>query len=149
MQGIGMSTDRIHVVSAIITRVDDGVARMLFTQRDPKRSRYPWTWECPGGKVDLDRENYREALARELREELGVDAMIDAHPVASFCLEPPTVHRALSILFYEARIGDQKPEPRVTIGLGWFGSASLPHLPLTPGNLHALPYLQAILRGDD
>src|SRR5437016_11546798 len=60
------------VVAAVIER--DG--RMLICRRKPG-GRHPLKWEFPGGKVESG-EDPREALARELREELGVDAFIGA-----------------------------------------------------------------------
>src|SRR5437763_1731249 len=48
--------------------------KILIGQR--KRSgRHPFKWEFPGGKVELG-EDPRAALARELREELNVEAHI-------------------------------------------------------------------------
>ncbi len=60
----------LEVVAAVMIR--DG--KILIGQR--KRSgRHPLKWEFPGGKVEPG-EDRRTALARELREELGVDAVI-------------------------------------------------------------------------
>ena len=58
------------VVAAVIERE----GRILIGQRRPG-ARHPLKWEFPGGKVE-PHENPREALKRELREELGIDAMI-------------------------------------------------------------------------
>jgi len=60
----------IRVVAAIAQR--DG--RMLICRRrcDEK---FPLKWEFPGGKA-LPEETPEQALARELREELGVEAAI-------------------------------------------------------------------------
>lgn len=57
---------RIRVVGAIIER--DG--RYLITQRPPTAS-LPLLWEFPGGRVEQG-ESDEQALARELREEMGV-----------------------------------------------------------------------------
>jgi len=58
----------MKVVAGIIRR--DG--RVLICQRK-RGSRHELKWEFPGGKVE-HREIPREALRRELREELGIDA---------------------------------------------------------------------------
>jgi mutator protein MutT len=58
------------VVAAVIER--DG--KILIAQRKPG-GRHPLKWEFPGGKVEPG-EDDRAALARELREELGIDAQI-------------------------------------------------------------------------
>ena len=65
-----MSVGAVEVVAAVIMR--DG--KILIGQR--KRSgRHPLKWEFPGGKVEPG-EDPRAALARELREELDVEAVI-------------------------------------------------------------------------
>ncbi len=48
--------------------------RVLIGQRLPG-GRHPHKWEFPGGKVEPGEEP-RAALARELREELGIEAQI-------------------------------------------------------------------------
>ena len=60
----------VHVVGAAIVR--DG--RCLVAQRGPAM-RLPGKWEFPGGKVE-DSEDPRAALAREVREELGLEIAV-------------------------------------------------------------------------
>jgi 8-oxo-dGTP diphosphatase len=60
----------VVVVAAVMER--DG--QVLIAQRR-KQDRHPLKWEFPGGKVEPG-ESPPEALARELREELGVEAEI-------------------------------------------------------------------------
>jgi 8-oxo-dGTP diphosphatase len=65
-----VSAGLVHVVAAVIER--DG--RLLICQRNA-HDRYPLKWEFPGGKVEPG-EDPRIALARELNEELSIDAVI-------------------------------------------------------------------------
>ena len=60
----------VEVVAAVIER--DG--SILIGQRKP-RGRHALKWEFPGGKVEPGEEP-RAALARELLEELGIEARI-------------------------------------------------------------------------
>jgi len=62
--------DRIVVVAAIIE--DRG--RFLLSRRLPG-THLAGTWEFPGGKCD-EGESHEACLARELREELGVGAVV-------------------------------------------------------------------------
>ena len=59
------------VVAAALVNDDNEV---LLAQR-PKGKRLAGSWEFPGGKVEKD-ESPEEALARELKEELGIDVSI-------------------------------------------------------------------------
>ena len=60
----------VEVVAAVIER--EGL--ILIGQRKP-RGRHGLKWEFPGGKVEASEES-RDALVRELREELGIEARI-------------------------------------------------------------------------
>jgi 8-oxo-dGTP diphosphatase len=60
----------MEVVAAVIERQ----GRILICQRKPG-GRHALKWEFPGGKVEPG-EDSRSALARELREELQVEALI-------------------------------------------------------------------------
>ena len=60
----------VEMVAAVLMR--DG--KILIGQRKPG-GRHPLKWEFPGGKVEPG-EDPRAALARELREELSVEAVI-------------------------------------------------------------------------
>jgi 8-oxo-dGTP diphosphatase len=70
----------MDVVAAVIER--DG--RILICQRK-RGGRHPLKWEFPGGKIEPG-EDSRSALARELREELQIEARIGA------ALHTGTVH---------------------------------------------------------
>ncbi len=60
----------VEVVAAVIERA----GLILIGQRKP-RGRHGLKWEFPGGKVEPG-EGSAEALIRELREELGIEAHI-------------------------------------------------------------------------
>jgi len=72
--GTNAITERIHVVAGILRDVDD---RVLIAERlgDPA---FAGLWEFPGGKIDAG-ETSRDALKRELQEELGVEIVTFAH----------------------------------------------------------------------
>ena len=57
----------IQIVAAVIERAD----RCLLIGQRRRQDSSPFKWEFPGGKVKLG-ESQEQALARELREELGV-----------------------------------------------------------------------------
>lgn len=66
---------RLHVAAAAIFGPD---GRVLISRRADHRHQ-GGLWEFPGGKVEPG-ETVREALGRELREELGI-AVVDARPL--------------------------------------------------------------------
>lgn len=60
-----------QVAVAIIMR--DGLVLACQRKRD---AAYPLKWEFPGGKLERD-ESPQSAVVRELREELGIHAVVD------------------------------------------------------------------------
>ncbi|HWE52986.1 MAG TPA: (deoxy)nucleoside triphosphate pyrophosphohydrolase [Bryobacteraceae bacterium] len=60
----------VEVVAAVIER-----AGLILIGQRKARGRHALKWEFPGGKVEPGEEP-RDALARELREELGIEARI-------------------------------------------------------------------------
>jgi 8-oxo-dGTP diphosphatase len=63
----GASASTLLVVCAII--IKDG--KYLIAQRPDSSRGEPSKWEFPGGKVEF-RENPKDALIREIQEELGI-----------------------------------------------------------------------------
>jgi 8-oxo-dGTP diphosphatase len=81
-------------------------ARVLLTQRKTG-THLAGAWEFPGGKVEPD-EDPRDALVRELREEIGVEAAVGD-------IVEVTYHRyatkTVLLLFYAAALADGSPPP--------------------------------------
>lgn len=93
----------ILVVAAVI--VDKG--QVLVTQR-PAGSNFAGLWEFPGGKVEKD-EDPRDALQRELREEIGVDADVGDILEATFHRYET---RNILLLFFHTTIKKSSPSPQ-------------------------------------
>jgi 8-oxo-dGTP diphosphatase len=103
----------ITVVAAVIERGD---RRVLIGQRR-RHDSSPLKWEFPGGKV-REGETPEAALARELREELGVKLMK--------CVEMGRVrHRyatspdELEIRFFAAALAQAEPAPLCFEQIAW------------------------------
>lgn len=90
-----MSITVIPVAAAVVRRGD----RILLAQRMPGKQ-YAGQWEFPGGKLE-EGESIGQALVRELREELGVEARTGK--VLNVCLE-----RNYMVIFMEAELLDDE-----------------------------------------
>lgn len=94
---------RIPVVAALLER--DG--KVLVCQRKAG-ARHELKWEFPGGKVEAG-ESPRVALARELREELGIDATIGRELTRYEVAYPKGVSILLIFLAVKSFRGELKP----------------------------------------
>jgi 8-oxo-dGTP diphosphatase len=72
-QGAHVTGVKIRVAAAVVLAGD---GRVLLAQR-PRGKAYAGYWEFPGGKLEPG-ETARDALVRELREELGIEAVRSA-----------------------------------------------------------------------
>lgn len=94
-----LSAKRILVVAALIQRADE----LLVCQRK-KGDSFALKWEFPGGKVQ-DGEAPAAALARELREELGVDSRI-GDQVYRTCHRYAGHPGEVELIFFSASLSD-------------------------------------------
>jgi len=123
----------IEVAAAVIQRPD---GRFLLAQR-PAGKVYAGYWEFPGGKIEPG-EPPREALARELREELGIDART-VYPWLTREYVYPHGHVRLSFFRVLAWAGE--PHPREDQAIAWQALAGPMAAPMLPANAPVLDAL--------
>ena len=101
------------VVAAVIERPD---RRILIGQRRRIDSS-PLKWEFPGGKVE-EAETAEEALARELKEELGA-TLVRSLPIARVVHRYAETTEELEILFFAAEITPGELIPHSFEQIAW------------------------------
>jgi len=109
---------RVHVVAAVIRRAD---GQVLLAQRSASQHQ-GGLWEFPGGKVEAG-EAVEAALARELREELGIEVSA-SRPLITVSHDYPDKRVLLEVREVSAFTG----EPHGAEGqpLAWVAPRDLP-----------------------
>jgi 8-oxo-dGTP diphosphatase len=122
------------VVAAALVR-DNSI---LLCHRSPTRRWYPNVWDLPGGHVEAG-ETPHQALARELSEELGIDApRFEPEPLLTLA----DAEFDLIVLICRAWRGEvENAQPEEHDRLGWFTWAELPTLTLAEPR-----YVEALAR---
>jgi 8-oxo-dGTP diphosphatase len=123
---------RIHVVGAAILR--DG--RCLVAQRSASMSA-PHAWEFPGGKVEPG-EDPRDALRRELAEELAIDVAV--HELIGTGTSA-TIHLDV----YRAELRTGTPVPHEHAQLAWLDADHLAHIAWAEPDGPIVPHVIALL----
>lgn len=118
--------------------------KVLACQR-PATSRYPLKWEFPGGKVEAG-ETGEQALVRELREELGIDAVIERlfHRQDWVYPENRTADQAsgaYSVKYFLVRSFEGTPENHVFEQIRWVTPGELLDMDILEGNRTAVELL--------
>jgi 8-oxo-dGTP diphosphatase len=75
---VSISVEGSTKARIVVALLRDG-DRVLLCHRSPRRRWYPDVWDLPGGHVEPG-ELPGAALARELREELGIDIAVPSGP---------------------------------------------------------------------
>jgi 8-oxo-dGTP diphosphatase len=128
------------VAAAVI--VEDG--RVLLTQR-PGGTHLEHLWEFPGGKVE-EGEAPEAALVRELREELGIETVVDEILEVTFWRYPS---RDVLLLFYRvSRAPDGGPVQHLGVAAhAWVTLDELDRYPLPPADVPVLTRVRRLLGG--
>lgn len=113
------------VVGALVRR-----GEVLLVHRRPGKHAYPGVWDLPGGMVE-DGESELAALARELREELGIRVAADT--ASHLCrVLVGGAHDPVLLSAWLVRDWDGTPSnvaPDEHDDLGWFALTTMPPLP--------------------
>lgn len=98
----------------VVAAVTEREGRVMLCQRRPG-THNALKWEFPGGKIEPG-ESPEEALARELREELGIEVDVERIRDAVFYRYPD---RDVLVLFYGCRIRAGEPRALDCNAIEW------------------------------
>lgn len=126
----------IPVVTAIMRKGD----KVLVGQRPPGHS-LAGQWEFPGGKIERN-ESPEQALVRELKEELAIDADIGALKLASSHTYGDT---GIMILFYEVLFWKGEAKAVHHVEIKWVLPEELKTLAIPDANKRIIDRLIASL----
>lgn len=126
----------IPVVAGLMRRQD----KVLVGQR-PEGASLAKTWEFPGGKIELG-ESPEVALARELKEELGIDA--DIGPL-KFAATHTYGKTGILFLFFDVKFWKGQIKPQQHLDLRWVSPKELSALDLPEANSKFLKQILEVL----
>ncbi|OIR19290.1 CTP pyrophosphohydrolase [mine drainage metagenome] len=129
-----MSQNRIVEVAAAVLQRPDG---SFLLARRPADKIWAGYWEFPGGKVEPG-ETVRDALVRELREELGI-VVQTTYPWLTRVFTYP--HATVRLSFFRVTAWGGEPHPHEGQQFAWQHPGRVSVEPLLPANA---PILRAL-----
>lgn len=125
---------QIEVSAALIFR--DG--KILITQR-PANSHLGGLWEFPGGKREAN-ETFEECLAREIREELGIEISVEE-------LFDEIVHdyaeKIVRLKFFICELVSGEPQALGCVAFKWIARGELKQFEFPAADVRLLEKLRA------
>jgi len=129
----------VEVVAAVIER-----GGLILIGQRKAGGRHGLQWEFPGGKVESG-EEAREALVRELREELGIEARVgDEIERYDFSYSAGQVTR---LIFFHVTEFTGEPENLDFAQIGWVERERLPDYDFLEGDVEFVRRLAAATPG--
>lgn len=111
--------------------------RLLITQR-PAGKHLGGLWEFPGGKLEAG-ESWEDGLRRELREELGIEAVVGP-------LFEEVVHaypqKTVQLRFHVCGLRSGEPRAIECAAVAWVGPTELSAYPFPPADARLLERLR-------
>jgi len=138
----GRSVQKIPTMLVVAAALADPEGRVLLQAR-PEGKAMAGLWEFPGGKVEPG-EVPEHALARELREELGLEVDPSAFKPTAFA-SAPLFGKHMILLLYVARAWQGEPAALEGQGLAWVKPADMGALAMPPADVPLVEALQALL----
>ena len=123
----------LEVAAAVIQRADGA---FLLAQRPPGKV-YAGYWEFPGGKIEPG-EAAERALARELREELGIEACTSFPWLTREYTYP---HASVRLNFFRVTAWKGDPQPKEQQAIAWQRFGAPLAAPMLPANAPVLAAL--------
>ena len=122
----------ISILRVAAVLLQDETGRVLLAER-PAGKPMAGLWEFPGGKIE-DGETPEQALARELREELGIGvALEDLKPLTFASHAYAEFHLLMPV--FSCRVWRGEPEPREGQKLAWVSKDALADYPMPPADV--------------
>jgi len=123
-----MTVQTLFVVAGALQRADG----QWLMHRRPMEKHHGGLWEFPGGKVE-PAEKPKEALARELSEELGIRVSSrDCAPLAFAQSDEDCAGPGIVILLYTISKWDGKPAALEGGAVAWFDLEAIATLEMPP-----------------
>ena len=123
----------IEVSAALIFRA----GKLLITQRHTD-AHLGGLWEFPGGKREPN-ETFEQCLARELREELGIEVQV-GELLESLTHAYP--EKTVVLKFFRCELKQHEPRPLGCLDLKWITAAELRDYEFPPADARLLDKLE-------
>ncbi len=135
------TVSQFPVIVAAAVLIEDG--RVLLSQRK-KGTHLAGAWEFPGGKVESG-EDPRDALVRELREELGVETTVGDPVEVTFHKYP---EKSVLLLFFAVTRHELSPDPQPldVADVKWARADELDDALFPPADVPILAKVRELLR---
>lgn len=139
-----MEYSKQSIKTSVVACILDADQRVLLTRRaiEPFRGQ----WVMPGGKIDPG-ESILAALHREVREEVGIEVVIEGLIDVFEHLGVGATNDHFVILYYRATPGslELNPNHEECDAAHWVGAEALAGYDLPPGTRHILGKIFPIL----
>lgn len=126
----------VVAVAAVIVRVEHGEDRVLAMRRALTKDAAPGLWETCSGRVRAD-EQPRDAIAREVTEETGLEVAIGEGPVDAYVMRRR--ERPMAVIVYRADwIGGEVVRSDEHDAHGWWTLAEIESSAMPPRLIDAV-----------